>query len=756
MNAVPLRADFQHRQTFTEFLSQVRNRVAKAFAHELYPFSLMVEQLGIVRDPAVPPIFQSAFVFQQTYGGHSEDFVRFALGQPQAQVTLGGLQLEHVAVEQRTAQFDLTLTVGEGPDGIVGAWEYSSDLFEKATIARWAECFSILLEEIISHPDISVSQLPILSGSQYDQLVEELNRTKLEYDSGQCLHELIEEQAKTKPASTAIVYRETELSYTELNERANQVARYLLRSGVRKEDLVGVCMRRSPEMVVAMLGIWKANAAYVPLDPQYPEERLRFMLEDADAKAVITEESLKERVGGTSATVLSWEDAREQIDKESNENVGRPACSLQLAYLIYTSGSSGVPKGVMLTHRNAVSFVAWARQTFTEEEFSGVLAATSICFDLSIYELWATLSCGGTVVLADDVINWWESLQGGRVTNRARLLNTVPSAVAQLIEHGPLPEGVVTINLAGEALKEELVSGLWQRGNLKRVNNLYGPTETTTYSAWTPVEAEKKVTIGRGVGNTQLYVLDQELELAPLGVVGELYIAGAGVGRGYWGRASLTAERFLPDPYSKTAGDRMYRTGDLVRWNNAGQMEYLGRADQQVKVRGYRIELGEIEASVSLYPAVRENVVVVRESGRDRLLVAYTAPRAGMEINEEQLREYLQERLPRYMLPSKFVILESLPKTPNGKVDRKALPEPQQGEVKSRKPRSETEEMVAAIWAQVMQLDQVGMEENFFGLGGHSLLAMQVMSRSGRCLPWSYSCAAFWETHGGRAGPSGG
>src|ERR1043166_2030230 len=729
VNTMPLRADFEHRQTFTEFLSQVRNRVAKAFAHELYPFAFMVEQLGIVRDPAVPPIFQSAFVFQQTYGGRSEDFVRFALGQPQAQVTLGGLLLEHVAIEQGTAQFDLTLTVGEGPDGMVGAWEYSSDLFEKTTIARWAECFSILLEKIIAHSDISVSQLPILSGRQYDQLVEELNRTRLEYDSGQCLHELIEEQAKTKPASTAIVCCETELSYRELNERANQVARYLLRSGIGKEDLVGVCMRRSPEMVVAMLGLWKANAAYVPLDPQYPEERLRFMLKDANAKAVITEESLKERVGGTSATVLSWDGAREQIDKESKEKTGLPASSLQLAYLIYTSGSSGVPKGVMLTHRNAVSFVAWARQTFTAEEFSGVLAATSICFDLSIYELWATLSCGGTVVLADDVLSWWESLQGGKVTNRARLLNTVPSAAAQLIEQGPLPEGVVTINLAGEALKEELVSQLWQRGNLKRVNNLYGPTETTTYSSWTQVEAEKKVTIGRGVGNTQLYVLDQELELAPLGVVGELYIAGAGVGRGYWGRPSLTAERFFPDPYSKTAGDCISGTGDLVQWNNAGQMEYLGRADQQVKVRGYRIELGEIEAAVSRYPAVRENVVVVRESGRDRRLVAYMATKAGMEINEEQLREYLQERLPRYMLPSKFVILESLPKTPNGKVDRKALPAPQQGEVKSRKPRNETEEMVAAIWAQVMQLDQVGMEENFFALGGHSLLAMQVMSR---------------------------
>ena len=728
VNVLPLRADFQQRQTFSEFLSQVRRRVGKAFAHDLYPFPLMVEQAGIARDPAVPPLFQSMFVFQQTYGRHSDDFVRFALGQPQARVALGGLQLESVAIEQQTAQLDLTLTVGEGPDELVGTWEYNSDLFDKVTIIRWAESFSILLEGILSNPEISVSQLPILSARERVTL-EDLNLTEFDYDHKQCLHELIEKQARISPARTAIVHREAELSYAELNGRANRVARYLVRMGVRDEDLVGVCMRRSPEMVMAMLGVWKARAAYVPLDPQYPEERLRFMLEDAGAKVVITEESVRKSVGGTAAAVLCLDRAREQIDQESTEEINGSTDSRQLAYLIYTSGSSGVPKGVMLSHRNAHSFVAWAKNTFTQEEFDGVLAATSICFDLSIFELWATLSCGGTVVLADDVLAWWEGLREGRVSNRVRLVNTVPSAIAKLIGQGRLPDGVVTVNLAGEALKEELVRDLWRTGNLKRINNLYGPTETTTYSSWTTVEAQKKVTIGTGVGNTRLYVMDQELELAPLGVVGELYIAGAGVGYGYWRREGLTAERFLPDLYSKRAGDRMYRTGDLVRWNNAGQLEYLGRADQQVKVRGYRIELGEIEASLSGHPAVWESAVVTRENGIDRSVVAYAAPRPGQEIKEEQMRDYLTECLPRYMVPSQFMILESLPKTPNGKIDRKALPDPVRSEVIGGAPRSKTEEIVAAIWTKVLKIEQVGRDENFFDLGGHSLLATQVMSR---------------------------
>lgn len=728
VNAVPLRADFKQPQTFIEFLSQVRQRVSKAFAHDLYPFSLMVEQLGIARDPAVAPVYQTMFVFQQTYGKHADDFVRFALGQPQARMALGDLQLESVAIEQLATQFDLTLAAGEGPDGLVGVWEYNSDLFEKQTVARWAESFSILLAGIIANPQAPISQLPVLSASEYTALKKDFNQTELEYDREQCLHNLIAQQAKLNHAGAAIIWGETELSYAELDARANQMARHLVQLGVSRGDLVGVCMRRSPDMVLAMLGIWKANAAYVPLDPQYPEERLQFMLQDANAKVVITEEYLSEKIHG-GATVVCFDQERKKIQKRSKGAIDNAADSRQLAYLIYTSGSSGIPKGVMLTHRNAGAFVAWAKRTFTKEEFSGVLASTSVCFDLSIFELWATLSCGGTVVLADDVLSWWESLRAGKISNRVRMINTVPSAIAKLIEQGRLPEEVITVNLAGEALKDEMVTALSHAGNLKRINNLYGPTETTTYSTWTTVVSGKKVTIGCGVGNTRLYVMDQEMQLAPRGVVGELYIAGAGVGDGYWKRPGMTAARFLPNPCSEMAGSRMYRTGDLVRWNNAGELEYLGRADQQVKVRGFRIELGEIEAALSGHTAVRENVVVVRESGLEKWIVAYASPRLGMEINEEQLREYLQERMPRYMVPSQFVILEDLPKTPNGKIDRKKLPDPVRSTAKGRAPQNEREEALSAIWAQVLRAERVRVDENFFDLGGHSLLATQVMSR---------------------------
>jgi len=515
-----------------------------------------------------------------------------------------------------------------------------------------------------------------------------------------------------------------------LDARAGQVAHYLCGLGVIPGDLVGICMRRSLEMVIALLGVWKAGAAYVPLDPQYPEERLRLMLGDATAKVVLTEASVREKVEGTPATVACIDQQWEQICKQESETTHMQLDSRQLAYVIYTSGSTGVPKGVMLSHRNAVSFVTWAKSVFSKEELSGVLATTSICFDLSIFELWATLCCGGTVILADDILRWWESLREGESTGEVKLVNTVPSAIAKFMQRGRLPASVCTVNLAGEALKEALVEEVYQAGNVKQVNNLYGPTETTTYSSWTTVRSQEEVTIGRGTGNTQLYVLDQEFGLVPLGVLGELYIAGTGLAYGYWRHPDWTAERFLPNPHGHAGGERMYRTGDLVRWRANGQLEYVGRADQQVKVRGYRIELEEIAAVLSGCEPVQENVVVVKDIGGDKRLVAYASARTGSEITEEHLRGYLQKRLPRYMVPSHVVILESLPKTPNGKVDRNALPEPERAvKAEIQLPRNEVEARIAVIWQEVLGLRQVGVDEDFFAIGGHSLLATQIMAR---------------------------
>jgi amino acid adenylation domain-containing protein len=487
-------------------------------------------------------------------------------------------------------------------------------------------------------------------------------------------------------------------------------------------------MRRTPEMIAAMLGVWKAGAAYVPLDHQYPHERLRFMLEDAGAKAVLTEQELRSKVEGTAAWVVTLNEISELKQESSAAMVGT-FISGQLAYLIYTSGSTGIPKGVMLTHHNILSFVAWARHTFSPEEFSGVLAATSICFDLSIFELWATLSCGGTVILVENILQWCDAWPHATTQPQVRLINTVPSAMEKLLER-PFPAGVSTINLAGEPLHESLVRKIFAAGDIKRVNNLYGPTETTTYSSWTNVTDEANVTIGQGIGNTQLYVLDAEFQLAPLGAVGEIYIGGAGLARGYWRHSDWSAERFVPNPFSRIPGERLFRTGDLARWRADGQLLYLGRGDQQVKIRGFRIELGEISAVLGQWEAVRENAVVVIEDRDDRYLVAYVVPRADEEMSLQKIREYLQHRLPEYMLPTHLVLLANLPKTSSGKIDRKSLPRPQLLTIPGgRMPATDTEREIAAVWQEVLKIEQVGAEDDFFLLGGHSLLMMQIKAR---------------------------
>jgi amino acid adenylation domain-containing protein len=747
VNPLPLRADFSEPQIFSQFMAQLRKTVIGAFAHELYPFPLMVENLGIPRDFSSSPVFQTMFVFQKTYGNHSADFVRLALAEPGAQMKLGGLQLESIALEERGSQFDLLLAAGESEEGLAGSWQYNSDLFERATVERWAECFRVLLEAIVAGPERLVSKLPIMPEQERRQLLTGFNQTALNYDRQECLHQRIERQVTFAPDKTAIVWNQTETSYQDLDAQANEIASYLRSLGVNPGDLAGICMRRSPAMVAAMLGVWKAGAAYVPLDPQYPEERLKLMLADSGAKVVITEEDVRSKVKASAAAIVSIDKDRNRFAKMKSGPINVEVNSQQMAYLIYTSGSTGVPKGVMLSHRNALSFVTWAENTFSEEEFSGVLATTSICFDLSIFELWATLSCGGTIVLADDILQWWESLREERSHSRVRMVNTVPSAIARLIQRGRLPESVCTVNLAGEALKKSLVSEIYGAENVKRVNNLYGPTETTTYSSWTTVSERREITIGRAVTNTQLYVLDGELELVPQGVLGELYIAGAGLADGYWKHPDRTAERFLPDTFSKLGGERMYRTGDVVRWRSNRELEYLGRADQQVKVRGYRIELEEIASVLGGHTDVYESVVVVKEHAGDKRLAAYASARPGAETTEDALKEYLKKRLPRYMVPSSITLLENLPKTPNGKIDRKALPNSDRTEhAEIQKPRNDVEKKIAEIWQEVLGVEQVGIEEDFFALGGHSLLATQIMVRVEDCFNTTIPLSKLFES----------
>jgi amino acid adenylation domain-containing protein len=733
VNPVALRADLAGTPAFATLLDRTRRAVLGGLEHGDFPFALLAERLRPARDPARTPLFQVLFLLQRTRSGDEPGLAAFALGEAGGRIGLGGVELESLRLEERRAQFDLTLRVAEEASGRLRAsLEFNADLFDAATAERMLGHFRTLLAGALEHPEQAVARLPLLTPAEREQALAASGQAveAAGYRDDVLLHGLFEEQAARTPEAEALVAGEEHLTYAELNHRATELAHQLRRLGVGPEVRVGVRLGRSADLVVSLLGVLKAGGAYVPLDPKYPQERLDLMLEDSGAHVVIDPLFLR-RTAETDASGLPPLPA------------GAPGPG-NLAYLIYTSGSTGRPKAVAIEHRSASFLAQWARRVFQPEELSGVLAATSIAFDLSVFEIFVPLAWGGRVILAENALELPRLAARSAVT----LVNTVPSAMAELVRSGGIPASVRTVNLAGEPIPPALAEAIHALPALLpervRLYNLYGPSEDTTYSTWTLIAPGSDVTIGRPIDGTWAFVLDPHLEPLPVGVPGELYLGGSGLARGYLGRPELTAERFVPDPFGGLRGGpgaRLYRTGDLVRRRPDGDLDFLGRIDHQVKIRGFRVELGEVEEALARHPAVRDvAVLALPEPGGGRRLAAYLVAREGETVEPSALRAFLQERLPEAFIPTGWRVLDALPLSPNGKVDRKELarlaPQAQgAGGASSSRPQGPVERELAVLLADALGIAEVadiGRHDDFFALGGHSLLATRVVSRASR------------------------
>ena len=730
VNPVALRAKFHGDPTFFAFFHQVRQTVLEALEHQEYPFQVLVEKLQPKRDASRSPIFQTMFVLQRPH--RLEDLAPFVLKREGARIELGGLLFESFKMEHQTAPFDLELVMIESEQKLAGSFVYNTDLFCPETIHRIAGYFLNLLESIITNPEQQISKLSLLSEVETKQLLSDWNMTQRAYPSDACLHQLIETQATRTPDAIAAVSGKRSITYHELNCRANQLGHYLQKHGVQPEMLVGIYVERSLDLLVGLLGILKAGGAYVPMDPMYPRERLSFMLEDAQAQVLITEQSLVDTFEPGVIHTVCLDSHWGIISQESRENPDCRARPDNLAYVIYTSGSTGKPKGVQISHRALVNFLYSMKCTPGLSQDDVLLAVTTISFDIAGLEIYLPLITGARVVLASKE----ETVDGERLLQKLNdsnvtIMQATPVSWRLLIAAGWEGNPPIKVLCGGEAFPRDLANQLASRG--QSVWNMYGPTETTIWSTVCQIQqGEGNVSIGRPIANTQVYILDAHLQPTPIGVPGELYIGGDGVSRGYLNRPELNAERFVQDPFSRNPGKTFYRTGDVARYLPDGAIEFFGRIDHQVKIRGFRIELGEIEAELVASPAVKEAVVLVREDHPgDKRLVAYLIPAKESAPSVNMLRGTLQERLPDYMIPTLFVFLDAFPLTPNGKIDRRALPVPDEDRAEDVHvpPRTPIEQKLTEIWTETLGLERIGVHHNFFECGGHSLLATQVTFR---------------------------
>jgi aspartate racemase len=719
VNTLVLRTELSGEPTFSELLQRVKEVCIGAYSHQDMPFEKLVEELEPERSLSHNPLFQVMFTFQNDL---PETFA------------LPNLSFSPLTGEGKSAIFDLTVVAEEQSDELHITLQYNTDLFDAATIERLGQHYQRLLQAAVANPEQRVAALPLLNAAEREQLLLGFNDTQIAYPQELCLQQLFEAQAAATPQAIALIFEAEQVSYAELNRRANQLAHYLRRLGVGPEVLVGICLERGVAMVVALLAILKAGGAYLPLDPAYPVERLSFMLADAGVTVLVTEQALRAQFGESAARAVCLDVEAEAIRGESVEELANETVAENLAYVMYTSGSTGQPKGVAITHRNVVRLVKNSNyaKLGPEEVF---LQLAPISFDASTFELWGSLLNGARLVIMPPQPPSLEALGAALRSHQVTTLWLTAGLFHLLVEQQvEALEGVRQLLAGGDVLSRMHVTKVLEQAKGCTVINGYGPTESTTFTCSYRVESSddiaRSVPIGKPIANTEVYILDQALQPVPLGVSGELYIGGAGLGRGYLKRPELTAERFIPDGLSGQAGTRLYQTGDLARYQADGNIEFLGRMDQQVKLRGYRIELGEIEAVLSEHQQVSEVVVVARtdESGEQRL-AAYVVG----QVSSRELREYLKQRLPDYMIPSAYVMLEQLPLTANGKVDRRALPEaePGRGAVNAGyvAARTPVEGMMASLWSELLGVNQIGINDNFFDLGGHSLGATQLISR---------------------------
>lgn len=725
VNTLVLRTNLSGNPTFQQLLKRVRQVTWDAYDRQDLPLEKLVEELQPERDLSYNPLFQVMFVLQNA---------------PNIDLKLSGLTLSFLQSENSTAMLDLTLDMYETPSGLKGEFYYNIDLFDEATINRMAEHFGNLLSGIVHNPEQLISELPLLSEAERYQLLVEWNNTQISYPKNLCFHQLFEAQVLQTPDAVAVVFEDRTLTYRELNQRANQLASYLQKLGVKPEVIVGICLERSIEMIIAVLGILKAGGAYLPLDPTYPPERLAFMLSDSQVPFLLTTQTLIAKLPQHQAQVILVETlctkslqsmSEMSIALESEQNPNSNVTVENLAYLIYTSGSTGKPKGVLVTHEGLCNLTLDKIRICKVKPNSRILQFFSLSFDASIPEIVMALGSGAALHLGrtEDLLPGFALMK--LLEEQAITHITLPPSALAVLTAAELP-ALEMVLVGGEAPSSELIA-TWSKGRL--FINAYGPTETTVNASMVECGNNGKFfpTI-RPAANKQFYILDQHLQLVPIGVPGELYIGGVGLARGYLDRPEKTAEAFISNPFESGKGKRLYKTGDLACYLSDGHIKLLGRLDHQVKIRGFRIELGEIEAVLSQHSAVRESVVIVREDqSGDKRLVAYVVPDRENILSISDLRRFIAEKLPKYMIPSIFLTLEALPLNPNGKVDRFALPEPNwtrpELEAAYVAPSTPTEQILAEIFANVLKVERVGVHHNFFELGGHSLLATQLVAK---------------------------